>query len=550
VSPLLLAGCHVFGTLDIPCVEGMPCARGGPGDADTDVDADTDADADTDTDTGLVRPEPDCWFDAGQSWPLPTPAHTSEVGRWSVVEGDVTGACQRGGTGTSSHALRDVDGDRRPELLLTQDECLGTEVGATAWYAYPNSGSAIGPARDTLALPDDPFADVDGLWRPPDGREVGTCKDGSYTGLVAWHADDVDGDGVLDLLVLRDDCAAVSQPPTWTAWLGGDGGFGRSLRLTLPSPLMSDPDYWASWGASGSGTCNNGGTGRWAWAPADLDANGVPDLIFTEDGCTGTVTGRSEWRAYLGSDAGWTTSSRWALPDLGYAGDTAYVTALSGETSGRCTEGRDGATAWGLVELTGDRKPDFVVFRDGCRDEAVGEDHWLVYANTGNGFSGTPIEWALPTVAWTLDSAPPLAASDAHLEGRCADGDPATVAWQLGDVSGDAAADLLVTTDGCGWADGRTTWVAYPADPARGGFGDAIVAALPETSLTAAATPFASAPATAYGPCDAGGQGYFSQGLYDLDGDGAVELVYTRDSCAGDSVGHEEWVVHRTVCAD
>ncbi len=44
---LVLAACHVFEVVDIPCTAGMACAEA---DADTDADSDTDTDTDSDTD--------------------------------------------------------------------------------------------------------------------------------------------------------------------------------------------------------------------------------------------------------------------------------------------------------------------------------------------------------------------------------------------------------------------------------------------------------------------------------------------------------------------
>ncbi|HSQ67589.1 MAG TPA: hypothetical protein VLM85_30475, partial [Polyangiaceae bacterium] len=51
-----------------------------------------------------------------------------------------------------SHALVDVDGDFKPDLVLTRD-CLDRQVGALGWLVFLNDGSALtGPS--TYALPD------------------------------------------------------------------------------------------------------------------------------------------------------------------------------------------------------------------------------------------------------------------------------------------------------------------------------------------------------------------------------------------------------------
>jgi hypothetical protein len=53
-----------------------------------------------------------------------------------------------------------------------------------------------------------------------------------------------------------------------------------------------------------------------------------------------------------------------------------------------------------VVDLDGDRRPDFVVHRDDERlsgtDPLVGRNHWLLFENTGSGFARSETEWALP----------------------------------------------------------------------------------------------------------------------------------------------------------
>lgn len=38
-----------------------------------------------------------------------------------------------------------------------------------------------------------------------------------------------------------------------------------------------------------------------------------------------------------------------------------------------------------------------------CGTTAVGESHWLRYANTGSGFAATPTTWSLPGAAHSGD---------------------------------------------------------------------------------------------------------------------------------------------------
>lgn len=59
----------------------------------------------------------------------------------------------------------------------------------------------------------------------------------------------------------------------------------------------------------------------------------------------------------------------------------------------------DSQTAYHLIDFTSDGLPDFVLttdFRASDADPLAGSNHWLVFENTGDGFSSDPIQWTVP----------------------------------------------------------------------------------------------------------------------------------------------------------
>jgi len=124
----------------------------------------------------------------------------------------------------------------------------------------------------------------------------------------------------------------------------------------------------------------------------------------------------------------------------GYA--KGYYYGTSGDTYCDSYNGY-GRPAYSTVDLTGDRKPDFVVTRT-CgalegSDPAVGKTSWRVYAHAGNGFAAS-FDWPLPQ-----DYAKGYfygLSGDTYCDSYNGYGRPA---YQVMDLDGDAKADLLVT---------------------------------------------------------------------------------------------------------
>jgi hypothetical protein len=204
------------------------------------------------------------------------------------------------------------------------------------------------------------------------------------------------------------------------------------------------------------------------------------------------------------------TPEDWALPS-GFPEDTFLM--LASPTAD---------PAWTLLDLSGDGAVDIVLTRrDDIGIDALGQTQWLVYENTGDGFASTPTEWALPSGF----------PADTFIATGTSEPDPY---WQLMDLNGDGAVDLVVTRrDELGLDElGNTRWLVY--ENTGSGFADApnqwaLPQGFPDDEFVLPAAP-ASDP-------------YWS--LLELDGDGATDLVVLRrDEIGVDELGDTKWLIH------
>jgi hypothetical protein len=149
-------------------------------------------------------------------------------------------------------------------------------------------------------------------------------------------------------------------------------GFGETARRwSLPFPLVDSP-----------------GLASRSHLVMDLTGDGIPDLLVYEPSILpepDARVGRAYWLVYPGGAAGFADEPlRFTLP---FSLET--INAL-GEWSNE---------NFIITDLTGDTRPDFVVLRpegDPDGDARVSRAWWLVYENTGAGFSTEAKRHALP----------------------------------------------------------------------------------------------------------------------------------------------------------
>jgi hypothetical protein len=171
--------------------------------------------------------------------------------------------------------------------------------------------------------------------------------------------------------------AAIDEPllgsAFWLLWQGTpDGWTERPRRWSIPfdlrpvgSPLSSD-----------------------LYALADLTGDGRADFVVTRRGDStpnDPLIGRAHWLVYENTGDGFADAPvQWRLPfSLQDGGDHSDL----------------GTNAHTLLDLDGDARPDFVVFRDSElpeRDPLIGKAYWRVYPNTGEGFAAESMRYTLP----------------------------------------------------------------------------------------------------------------------------------------------------------
>ncbi len=279
----------------------------------------------------------------------------------------------------------------------------------------------------------------------------------------------------------------------------------------------------------------------------DLTGDGRADLVVTRDECTDDEVGNSIWLVYENTGSAFSDSAtEWGLPPESqkYTELWRDVYAAQAEKcqSGDPVEGYFRST---LLDLTGDGKPDLVVTRDECTDDEIGNSYWLVYENTGAEFSDSATEWSLPpesqkyTEQWQD-------LSTAQTE-KCQSGDPTEGFFRstLLDLSGDGRPDIVVTRDECTSDEiGNSIWMVYENE--GDGFSSTPIPwGLPPESQKYVET-WQDVSSAQTEKCQSGepNEGYFRATLLDLTGDGAADIVVTRDECSDDEVGNSIWYVY------
>src|SRR5262249_7291647 len=128
--------------------------------------------------------------------------------------------------GESVYSLFDLDGDDRPELVVTDDCKSGSLVGRQHWLSFANQG--------------DSFAATADMWPLPQGHgsflalNQATCHDNNTHALL-----DIDGDAEADLVVLSEcnDSSNVGKSH-WLSFENTSTGFALTpTELALPQNL-------------------------------------------------------------------------------------------------------------------------------------------------------------------------------------------------------------------------------------------------------------------------------------------------------------------------
>jgi hypothetical protein len=226
----------------------------------------------------LVHQNTGAGFEGAADWGLP------DYGPAAFEHLAGAGACGEGLL-RPGYALEDLDGDERPDLVVTK-VCADGVVGRTRWLWHQNTGAAFAPAQD-WSLPDYGPAAFEFV------AGAGDCRGGA---LHPAHAlIDLDGDEMVDL-VISDNC---SDPrvgrTTWLRHVNSAAGFANdAVDFGLPD---YGPDALEH--VSGAGECEGGDL--WpSHGLLDLNGDRHIDLVVS-DNCSDGSVGHTRWLVHAGS---------------------------------------------------------------------------------------------------------------------------------------------------------------------------------------------------------------------------------------------------------
>jgi hypothetical protein len=412
-------------------------------------------------------------------------------------------------SGEDQWATFDINGDSYPDLVVT-DECFTGTVGTTQWAVYLGTGSAFATTATSWSLPTSTYG-----FPTESFAFVGTTCDSS--GEDQWATFDITGDGLPDLVV-TDECFTGTVGTTqWAVYENTGSGFASTaITWTLPTSTYGFPTE--SFAFVGT-TCDSSGEDQ--WATFDIDGDGLPDLVVTDECFTATV-GTTQWAVYKNTGSGFaSTATTWSLPTSSYGFPTESFT-FTGTTCDATGEDQ-----WGTFDINGDGLPDLVV-TDECFTGTVGTSQWAVYENTGSGFSSTATAWALPPSTYGFPT------QSFVLTGTTCDA-TGELQWDTLDIDGDGHVDLVVTDECFGTTVGLTEWDVYKG----GASGFATTASCFPLPSGYSGIPWTSETLT--GGCDSSDEIQWS--TLDMNGDKKPDLAVT-ERCFDANVGVTRWNVH------
>ncbi len=354
--------------------------------------------------------------------------------------------------------LLDIDGDERPELVLTgrakasNGDWIGRAMGypnTPYWEVYRNEGDGFAATPISWKLPSGGPEDRGYFIADGEPLQVGDPK---------WEVRDLDRDGHPDLLVTgkalsqSDDGLLVRalgspQNPYWEIHYGAAGGFA------------ADPKAWMV----PIGGLKNGGffrseampkdIGDDCWRLRDLDGDGLDDLIITArasnfdgDNWIGRTPGFPEmphWVVFPNKGEGFSrTATQWPLPDGGLAGQG--FTDLSGRAQNL------GSQSWDTFDLDGDGQLELVVTSiweklqpPSCEGQVLGftsdKPYWNVFETTARGFTASAWRFAVP-----VDAGPEICGLHQTSGSPL---DPGDSAWFTANLNADGYPDLVMTNN-------------------------------------------------------------------------------------------------------
>ena len=322
-------------------------------------------------------------------------------------------------------------------------------------------GQGFATSATNWTVPIGGFYNAGGNWG---FNALGGSADGnSILDNQTWSTIDINGDGMLDLVVTAQNNASgintVFSPtsnPYWKVYLNTGSGFSTSV-TNWPVPIGGFSNSTANWGFNAIGGSADGNSilNNQTWSTVDINGDGKPDLVVTaQNNASGintvfSPTSNPYWKVYLNTGSGFSTAvTNWTVPIGGFINAITNwgFNAIGGSASGNSILNNQ---TWSTVDINGDGKPDLVVT---AQNNASGFDtvfspaanpYWKAYLNTGSGFSTAVTNWTIPVGGlyktsgnWGFNAIGGSASSNSTLNSQT---------WSAVDINGDGKLDLVVT---------------------------------------------------------------------------------------------------------
>ncbi|MBL7963322.1 MAG: VCBS repeat-containing protein [Flavobacteriales bacterium] len=400
-------------------------------------------------------------------WPLPSGGLISDGTTCGFnTTNDLTSF---GEAGSNRWALRDMDGDTRPDLLvlavsgsLARHRTFNTGSGPH-WRVHLNTGAGFSSTAINWSLPGGGVVmsnDTLGYIMPMHGGLVNYVA-GSRT----WGLEDLNGDGRPDLVVTGERLTDTSPysgfnpgpGAHWKVYLNNGSGFNTSP-VTWPVPPGGFQAGGVDYGFHHvvgivQTNCDDG---TYIWRLADMNNDGKPDLVVTGahtlQGLSSfpsafDVTINSFWKVFMNTGSSFlTTPYQQALPAGGNVRNgvlngffALYAFDPSADIASDC---------WAMRDLNGDGWQDLLVIgrkvtnMDYSSFFQGSDGYWKVHWGGLGGFDATPNQWWMPEGGMIRSSLHLGFNTTGHNGGAVYDMGSDT--WTLADLDGDRFEDLLV----------------------------------------------------------------------------------------------------------
>ena len=222
---------------------------------------------------------------SADSWTIPGDAYREDH-PFSNLGG---GAYCSYGSLQPAYSTTDLDGDGLADLVVTYN-CDDPEVGELRWDVYPNTGSGFASSAESWTIPGDayredhPFSNLGG---------GAYCSYGSLQ--PAYSTTDLSGDGLADLVVTYNCDDPAVGALRWDVYANTGSGFASSAESwAVPGEAFREDHPFTNLG--GGAYCSYGSL-QPAYSTADLDADGLLDLVVTYN-CDDDAVGETHWSVF------------------------------------------------------------------------------------------------------------------------------------------------------------------------------------------------------------------------------------------------------------